>query len=142
MIKAAAIVFALAWSLAPVYWTVTTSFKTELEAARLDPTLWPRDATFANYVDLWSGSLPFGSFFTNTAITSLTGQVWFELLNGGNQVVQGPTFVQATFTAGNTQSFFFALAPGLASGTYTAKLFVVVNGNAYSASYTATVTVS
>jgi len=89
-----------------------------------------------------SGFVGVNASFTNTAIGPLTGQVWFELLNSGNQVVQGPTFVQATFTAGNTQSFFFALAPGLASGTYTAKLFVVVGGNAYSASYTASVTVS
>jgi len=75
MIKAAAIVLALAWSLAPVYWMVATSFKTELEASRLDPTLWPRDATFANYIDLWSGSLPFGSFFANTVITCLATAV-------------------------------------------------------------------
>ena len=75
IVKATAIVLALAWSLAPVYWMVATSFKTELEASRLDPTLWPRDATFANYVGLWSGSLPFGSFFTNTAITCLATAV-------------------------------------------------------------------
>ena len=75
IVRVAAIVLALAWSLAPVYWMVATSFKTELEASRLDPTLWPRDITFANYVGLWSGSLPFGSFFANTAIVCLATAV-------------------------------------------------------------------
>src|SRR5215831_17076203 len=67
--RAVAIGFALIWSLAPVSWMVATSFKTELEAASLKPTLWPHDATVANYIELWSGSLPFGSFFANTVIT-------------------------------------------------------------------------
>ena len=68
-VRIAAIGLALVWSLAPVYWMIATSFKTELEASRLDPTLWPRDGTFANYAGLWSGSLPFVSFFMNTVIT-------------------------------------------------------------------------
>ena len=75
VVRGIAIALALAWSLAPVYWMVATSFKTELEASRLDPTLWPHDATFANYVGLWSGSLPFGSFFVNTVITCLATAV-------------------------------------------------------------------
>ena len=66
-----AIALALLWSLAPLYWMLATSFKTELEAARLAPTLWPHDATFANYRELWSGSLPFFAFFTNTLVTCL-----------------------------------------------------------------------
>jgi multiple sugar transport system permease protein len=69
LVRTAAIGLALVWSLAPVYWMIATSFKTELEASRLDPTLWPRDGTFANYIGLWSGSLPFVSFFVNTVIT-------------------------------------------------------------------------
>jgi len=70
-VRVAAIVLALAWSLAPVYWMVATSFKSELEAANLHPTLWPHDATFDNYRNLWSGSLPFVSFFTNSLLTCL-----------------------------------------------------------------------
>jgi multiple sugar transport system permease protein len=69
LVRAAAVGLALIWSLAPVYWMIATSFKTELEASRLDPTLWPHDGTLANYVGLWSGSLPFVSFFFNTVIT-------------------------------------------------------------------------
>jgi ABC-type glycerol-3-phosphate transport system permease component len=42
-----------------------------LEATRLDPTLWPHEATFDNYRGLWTGSLPFASFFTNTLLTCL-----------------------------------------------------------------------
>jgi len=89
-----------------------------------------------------SGFTGVNATLMNNGTSTFSGQVWFELLNSNNQVVQGPTFVQSSFTAGNTQNFFFALSPGLASGSYTAKLFVVVAGQAYSASYTAPVTVS
>ena len=71
MIRAAAIGLALAWSLAPVYWMLATSLKSELEATRLDPTLWPHAITFANYRGLFDGSLPFLSFFTNSVLTCL-----------------------------------------------------------------------
>jgi ABC-type glycerol-3-phosphate transport system permease component len=75
IVRTVAIGIALAWSLAPVYWMVATSFKTELEAASLAPTLWPHAATFANYHGLWGGSLPFVSFFFNTLLTSLAAAV-------------------------------------------------------------------
>ena len=58
---------ALLWSLAPIAWMVTTSFKSALEATRPDPTLLPEVATFENYRGLAGGSLPFLSFFVNTA---------------------------------------------------------------------------
>ena len=70
-IQLVAIGFALIVSLAPVYWMVATSFKTELEAARLAPTLWPHAPTLENYRGLWSGSLPFLAFFMNTLLTCL-----------------------------------------------------------------------
>ena len=66
-----ALALALAWSLAPVYWMLATSFKTELEATRLDPTLWPHAATLENYRGLGGGTLPFVSFFANTAVSCL-----------------------------------------------------------------------
>jgi ABC-type glycerol-3-phosphate transport system permease component len=69
--RAVALGLALAWSLAPVYWMLATSFKSELEAARLDPTLWPHAATLENYRGLWNGSLPFGSFLANTFFACL-----------------------------------------------------------------------
>jgi multiple sugar transport system permease protein len=66
-----AIAIALLWSLAPVYWMLVTSFKTELEATRLDPTLWPLHPTFANYIGLSGTSLPFFAFFLNTVVSCL-----------------------------------------------------------------------
>ena len=59
VVQVIAIGAALVFSLAPLYWMLATSFKTELEAARLAPTLWPHEVTFANYRGLWAGSLPF-----------------------------------------------------------------------------------
>jgi len=69
--RSVALAFAVAWSLAPVYWMLATSFKTEIEATRLDPTAWPHAPTLANYAGLAGGSLPFASFFANTALTCL-----------------------------------------------------------------------
>jgi len=73
--QAVVLLLALAWSLAPIYWMVATSFKTELEAARLVPTLWPHDATIDNYLGLWTGSLPFPSFFLSSLTTCLATAV-------------------------------------------------------------------
>ncbi|HTV66208.1 MAG TPA: carbohydrate ABC transporter permease [Bryocella sp.] len=69
--QAAAIAFALFWSLAPVYWMLATSFKTELEATQLAPTLWPLHPTLANYAGLSGSSLPFFAFFLNTVVSCL-----------------------------------------------------------------------
>jgi ABC-type glycerol-3-phosphate transport system permease component len=66
-----AIAFGLFWSLAPIYWMLATSFKTELEATRIDPTLVPVDPTFANYVGLGGQSLPFFAFFFNSIVSCL-----------------------------------------------------------------------
>jgi len=71
LVRVVAIGIALVWSLAPVYWMVATSFKSELEAASLAPSLWPHEFTLANYRGLWLGSLPFPSFFINTLFTCL-----------------------------------------------------------------------
>lgn len=74
-VRLAAIGLALAWSLAPLYWMLSTSFKTELEAARLDPTLVPAAPTLANYVGLAGGSLPFLVFFVNTVLSCLLAAI-------------------------------------------------------------------
>lgn len=69
------IVVALLWSLLPLYWMLATSFKTQLEATRLDPTLAPSSPTLDNYSGLWSGSLPFSTFLLNSVLTSLIAAV-------------------------------------------------------------------
>jgi ABC-type glycerol-3-phosphate transport system permease component len=66
-----AIAFGLFWSLAPVYWMLATSFKTELEATRIDPTLVPVEPTLANYIGLGGQSLPFFAFFFNSIVSCL-----------------------------------------------------------------------
>jgi ABC-type glycerol-3-phosphate transport system permease component len=65
------VLLALAWSLLPIYWMVATSFKTELEATRLSPTLWPQHFTLENYSLLVGHSLPFPSFLGNSIFTAL-----------------------------------------------------------------------
>jgi ABC-type glycerol-3-phosphate transport system permease component len=70
-----AIGFGLFWSLAPVYWMLATSFKTELEATRIDPTLVPVEPTLANYVGLGGQSLPFFAFFFNSIVSCLATAV-------------------------------------------------------------------
>ncbi len=75
MARAAALVLAVIWSLGPVYWMLATSFKTELEAARLDPKLWPTAPTLANYAGLGGDTLPFVDFFVNSAVSCLATAV-------------------------------------------------------------------
>ena len=54
IVQTTAIAVALLWSLAPVYWMIATSLKTEIEAASLEPALWPHEATLENYRGLWN----------------------------------------------------------------------------------------
>ena len=65
------IAIALFWTLAPLYWMLSTSLKTELEATRLDPTLIPDAPTLANYVGLAGGSIPFFRFFLNSVVSCI-----------------------------------------------------------------------
>lgn len=79
------VVIALIWSLAPIYWMVITSFKTELEATQLNPTLWPHHFTTRNYGELVGHTLPFLSFLANSIVTSLATAivtVLFTLFSG------------------------------------------------------------
>lgn len=66
---------ALLTGLAPIYWMLATSFKSPLEVARLDPTLWPHHPTAGNYRELVGHSLPFTSFLLNSLLTSLVTAV-------------------------------------------------------------------
>lgn len=65
-----AIAVALLFALAPIYWMLSTSFKPELEATQPNPTMVPNDFTSENYQSLFSGVMPFGSFFVNSIITA------------------------------------------------------------------------
>ena len=71
ILQAAALAVALFWSLAPVYWMLVTSFKTQLEATQINPTLLPTRPTLENYVGLAGKSLPFFAFFLNSVISCL-----------------------------------------------------------------------
>jgi ABC-type glycerol-3-phosphate transport system permease component len=71
LVRWLAILAALAWSLAPIYWMLTTSLKSELEATRLDPTPWPIQPTFENYLGLAGGSSPFPAFLLNSILTCI-----------------------------------------------------------------------
>jgi ABC-type glycerol-3-phosphate transport system permease component len=63
------------WTLWPLYWMLSTSLKSAQEATNLNPTLWPHAITGANFGELFSSSLPFWSYFANTAVTSVIAAV-------------------------------------------------------------------
>jgi ABC-type glycerol-3-phosphate transport system permease component len=63
------------WTLWPLYWMLSTSLKTAQEATNLSPTLWPHALTGANFGELFSSSLPFWSYFANSAATSVIAAV-------------------------------------------------------------------
>lgn len=58
------------YTITPLWWMVVTSFKTDAEAVRIPPTLWPETPTVKAYLDV----LVFGNFpryFLNSTIISL-----------------------------------------------------------------------
>ena len=55
----------------PIFWTPSPSYKPELEAPKLNPTLWPRHFTPDNYAKLVGQTLPFLSFLLNSLVTAL-----------------------------------------------------------------------
>jgi multiple sugar transport system permease protein len=59
-----------AWTLGPLYWMVTTSFKTNAEVYGTTATLWPRQPTLANYRVLFTKT-PFVVYFQNSSLIAL-----------------------------------------------------------------------
>jgi multiple sugar transport system permease protein len=59
------------WVLLPVYWMVTTSFKTKLELSTVPPNLWPEKLTWTNYRNLFVGR-PFDTYLLNSLIVVLS----------------------------------------------------------------------
>jgi multiple sugar transport system permease protein len=54
---------------------VSTSLKNPQEATSLSPTVWPHSLTGANFSALFSGSLPFTTYFVNSLLTSVVTAV-------------------------------------------------------------------
>jgi len=66
--------------LGPVAWALATSFKTELEAVAVPPTLWPSPATLENYFKVFRDQ-SFARDFWNSVVYSV-GAVALALLVG------------------------------------------------------------
>jgi ABC-type glycerol-3-phosphate transport system permease component len=92
------VVLALLWTVAPIYWMVSTSIKQPLEATNLSPTVVPHSVTGTNYSHLFTGSLPFGNYLFNSVFTSLVASVIAVVLSilagysfsRGNYRLRGP----------------------------------------------------
>ncbi|MFD4976358.1 carbohydrate ABC transporter permease [Streptomyces sp. NPDC058424] len=69
------------WTLWPLYWMVSTSLKSPLEATNLEPTVWPHSLTLDNYQGLFSSSIPFGTYFFNSVLTALIAALVAVLLS-------------------------------------------------------------
>ncbi len=66
LLSAAMILIAVAM-IFPLIWMVLTAFKTNGDAASGDPSLFPRQVTLQNFVDIWS-AIPFAHLYVNTII--------------------------------------------------------------------------
>lgn len=66
--------------LGPVAWALATSFKTEVEAVAVPPTLWPRMATLENYIKVFRDQSFFQDFWNSVAYA--VGAVALALLVG------------------------------------------------------------
>ena len=70
-----AVLFALVlWTLAPLYWMVTTSFKQNNEIYGAGISLWPQQPTLENYNVLFAKT-PYLTYFRNSMLVSLTTTV-------------------------------------------------------------------
>jgi ABC-type glycerol-3-phosphate transport system permease component len=94
------VVVALLWTLAPLYWMLSTSLKKPLEATNLSPTVVPHSLTGENYSHLFTGSLPFGSFLWNSVFTSFVASVLGVLLSilAGYSFSRGNYKLRGTFS--------------------------------------------
>ena len=61
----------LIWTLFPMYWMLSTSFKDNLDVFKAIPDLWPSRITLESYINLGTGITPIPIFFMNSVITSL-----------------------------------------------------------------------
>ncbi len=57
-------------TIAPFLWMILTSLKTQQEAFRFPPTLWPDNPSFDTYRQLFT-LVPFGRYFVNTLIVTV-----------------------------------------------------------------------
>lgn len=88
------------WTLWPLYWMLSTSLKTGQEATNLSPTVWPHAVTGANYGELFSSSLPFWTYFANSAFTSVIAAVVAVLIS----TLAGYSFSRGGYRLGNASS--------------------------------------
>ena len=68
---AVALVGSLIWTLFPMYWMLSTSFKDNLDVFKPIPDLWPAQLTMESYANLANGITPIPTFFFNSVVTSL-----------------------------------------------------------------------
>ncbi|KJS84798.1 MAG: ABC transporter permease [Peptococcaceae bacterium BICA1-8] len=62
----------LVWTLFPIYWMISTSFKTNMDVFKMPLDLWPKEFTIQSYINLITNDItPIGKFFINSVITSL-----------------------------------------------------------------------
>lgn len=65
------IVFALIWTLFPIYWMLATSLKENIDVFKVPPDLFPVNPTVNSYKMLEKGYTPISTFFFNSVITSV-----------------------------------------------------------------------
>ena len=88
------------WTLWPLYWMLSTSLKSGQEATNLNPTLWPHTITGANYGELFSSSIPFWTYFANSAVTCVIAAV----VAVGISTLAGYSFSRGGYRLGNASS--------------------------------------
>jgi multiple sugar transport system permease protein len=58
------------WMLLPFFWMLTTSLKTQMEALRFPPTIFPNAPMFINYLEAFK-QVDFSRYFLNTIVMTL-----------------------------------------------------------------------
>lgn len=84
VIKYAVCILIAAIMLFPIYWLITTSFKTTSNVAKFPPQWWPNPWTFDNYIEIFQAR-PFLRYMWNSvyiAVLSTLGAVVFSAFAG------------------------------------------------------------
>jgi multiple sugar transport system permease protein len=64
------ITIALIWTIVPIFWILSTSFKTPTEQFTIPPTLFPREFTLQNYINFFTRSDLIRKFFNSILVTT------------------------------------------------------------------------
>lgn len=132
VLRYAILIFIAAIALFPIFWTVTSAFKSQPEVSRI-PIKWiPDPWHWENFSDAWNArGLPFGRYMTNSII--LTGSV--TVLQVTLAAMAGYGFAKFKFPGRNITFIFVLSTMMLPLQVIMVPLYMIIRGLGWQNSY-------